>query len=85
MPLWISLGRESNSGPGRGIRTLKPSLVKRGNAKWGEVRTLRVEGRPKAYFRALGDALAGVVQCPLRPLKRNYGIGMGLGRLYAML
>lgn len=26
MPLWISRGRASNRGPGRGIRTLKPSL-----------------------------------------------------------
>lgn len=49
----------------------------------GEVKTLRVEGRPKAY-RALGNSLASVVQCPFRPLRRNYGIGMGLGRLCVM-
>lgn len=50
----------------------------------GEVRTLRGEGRPKAYFRALGDALASVVQCLFRPFKRNNRISMGLGRLCVM-
>lgn len=37
----------------------------------GEVRTLRVGDRPKAYFRALGDTLATVAQVPTQTLKEK--------------